>query len=252
MTEQRHANLRFYLTEAQPCPYLPQRMERKVFTPLRGNRAADLNDTLSVNGFRRSQNVAYRPQCPGCNACVATRVVTGEFVPSRSDKRTIKRNKHLRRIVRPSLATEEQYQLFRKYLASRHADGAMAEMDALDFASMVEDSTVRTQVIEYHEIVDGDEPVLVAACLTDVMADGVSMVYSFFDPEKQRDSLGNYIILDHIDLANALGLSYVYLGYWVDGCRKMAYKTRFTPTETLIGSEWKRVGSAADETEEPV
>jgi arginine-tRNA-protein transferase len=241
MTEQRHANLRFYLTESQPCPYLPQRMERKVFTPLRGNRAADLNDTLSVNGFRRSQNVAYRPQCPGCNACIATRVVAREFTPSRSDKRTIKRNSHLKRVLRPALATEEQYQLFRKYLASRHAGGAMAEMDALDFASMVEDSTVRTQVIEYHEITGDQDPVLIAACLTDVMADGVSLVYSFFDPEKSRDSLGNYIILDHIDLANALGLSYVYLGYWVDGCRKMAYKTRFNPTETLIGSEWKRV-----------
>jgi len=236
MTEQRHANLRFYLTEAQPCPYLPQRMERKVFTPLRGNLASDLNDTLSVNGFRRSQNVAYRPQCPGCNACIATRVVANEFEPSRSDKRTIKRNKALRRVVRPSVATEEQYQLFRKYLAFRHSGGAMSEMDALDFASMVEDSTVRTQVIEYHEMNDDGEPNLIAACLTDVMADGVSLVYSFFDPERQRHSLGNYIILDHIDLANALGLSYVYLGYWVDGCRKMAYKTRFHPTETLIGT----------------
>lgn len=241
MSEQRHSNLRFYLTEVQPCPYLPQRMERKVFTPLRGIRAADLNDTLSVNGFRRSQNVAYRPQCPGCNACVATRIVATEFQASRSDKRTLKRNAHLRRVVRPSLATEEQYQLFQKYLGGRHAGGAMAEMDALDFASMVEDSTVRTQVIEYHDVDRNGEPTLVAACLTDVMADGVSMVYSFFDPERSRDSLGNFIILDHVDLANALGLSYVYLGYWVDGCRKMAYKTRFNPTETLIGTEWKRV-----------
>ncbi len=242
MSEQRHSNLRFYLTEAQPCPYLPQRMERKVFTPLRGVRAADLNDTLSVNGFRRSQNVAYRPQCPGCNACVATRIVATEFEASRSDKRTLKRNAHLRRVVRPSLATEEQYQLFRKYLGGRHAGGAMTEMDALDFASMVEDSTVRTQVIEYHDVDENGEPKLVAACLTDVMTDGVSLVYSFFDPERSRDSLGNFIILDHVDLATALGLSYVYLGYWVDGCRKMAYKTRFNPTETLIGSQWMRVG----------
>ena len=246
MSDQRHSNLRFYLTEPQPCPYLPQRMERKVFTPLRGNRAADLNDTLSVNGFRRSQNVAYRPQCPGCNACVATRVVANEFEASRSDKRTLKRNSHLRRVVRPSLATEEQYQLFRKYLGGRHADGAMAEMDALDFASMVEDSTVRTQVIEYHDVDEDGEPMLVAACLTDVMTDGVSLVYSFFDPDRQKDSLGNFIILDHVDLAKALGLSYVYLGYWVDGCRKMAYKTRFSPTETLIGTEWKRVGDARE------
>lgn len=235
------SKLRFYLTEAQPCPYLPQRMERKVFTPLRGGRAADLNDTLSVNGFRRSQNVAYRPQCPGCNACVATRIVTTEFSPSRSDRRTIKRNRHLHRVVRPAIATEEQFQLFRRYLASRHADGAMAEMDALDFASMIEDSTVRTQVIEYHAEDEYGEPELVAACLTDVMADGVSLVYSFFDPGRAKDSLGNFIILDHIDLVQALGLSYVYLGYWVDGCRKMAYKTRFEPTDVLIGGLWQRV-----------
>jgi len=241
MSEQRPSKLRFYLTEAQPCPYLPQRMERKVFTPLRGNRAADINDTLSVNGFRRSQNVAYRPQCPGCNACVATRVVADEFDPSRTDRRTLKRNSSLHRVVRPALATEEQYQLFRAYLGSRHADGAMAEMDALDFASMVEDSTVRTQVIEYHDTDEDGDPVLVAACLTDVMADGVSLVYSFFDPSRSKDSLGNFIILDHVDLAKALGLAYVYLGYWVDGCQKMAYKTRFHPTETLIGTEWVRV-----------
>lgn len=244
MTEHRPQKLRFYLTEAQPCPYLPQRMERKVFTPLRGNRAANVNDRLSVNGFRRSQNVAYRPQCPGCNACIATRVVAGEYAPSRSDRRIIKRNARLKRVVRPAIATEEQYQLFRKYLASRHAGGAMAAMDALDFASMVEDSTVRTQVIEYHDIGDDGEPVLIAACLTDVMADGVSLVYSFFDPERSRDSLGNFIIIDHIDLAHALGLSYVYLGYWVDGCRKMAYKTRFHPTEALIGTAWKRLDAS--------
>lgn len=249
MTEHRHANLRFYLTEAQPCPYLPQRMERKVFTPLRGGAAANLNDTLSVNGFRRSQNVAYRPQCPGCNACVATRVVASEFEPSRSDRRTLRRNKALHRIVRPSIATEEQYQLFRKYLASRHSDGAMAEMDALDFASMVEDSTVRTQVVEYHDRNEEDEPILVAACLTDVMADGVSLVYSFFDPARAKDSLGNFVILDHIDLARALGLNYVYLGYWVDGCRKMAYKTRFHPTETLLGGAWRRVATASEGSE---
>ena len=242
MSEHRSpSRLRFYLTESQPCPYLPERTERKVFTPLRGTRAADVNDRLSVNGFRRSQNVAYRPQCPGCNACVATRLVVDGFAPSRSDKRTIRRNAGLHRVVRPAIATEEQYQLFRRYLEDRHAGGAMTEMDALDFASMIEDSTVRTQVVEYHAQGEDGEPELVAACLTDVMADGLSLVYSFFEPSRAKDSLGNFIILDHVDLSRALGLSYVYLGYWVDGCRKMAYKTRFDPTEVLVGGRWRRL-----------
>ena len=242
MSEHRKiSSLRFYLTEAQPCPYLPQRMERKVFTPLRGGKAAEVNDRLSVNGFRRSQNVAYRPQCPGCNACIPTRVAAQEFEPSRSDRRTLRRNAGLRRVLRPALATEEQYQLFRRYLGSRHAGGAMDEMDALDFASMIEDSTVRTQMIEYHGLDEDGETVLVAACLTDMMADGLSLVYSFFDPARARDSLGNFVILDHIDLVRALGLSYVYLGYWIEGSRKMAYKARFAPAELLVGDRWQRL-----------
>ncbi len=239
MTEHfKSSRLRFYLTEPQPCPYLPNRVERKIFTPLSGGYAADISDELSTNGFRRSQNVAYRPQCPGCNACVATRIIAEGFDPSRRDRRVMRRNVHLRREVKPALATEEQYQLFRRYVTARHPEGGMAAMDAYDYASMVEDSTVRTQVIEYWgEDEDGDD-VLEAVCLTDVMADGLSMVYSFFNPDNERESPGRFVILDHIEIVKALDLPYVYLGYWVDGCRKMEYKVEFPGTEVLIAGRW--------------
>lgn len=234
----KSSRLRFYLTEPQPCPYLPNRVERKVFTPLTGTQAAEVGDELSVNGFRRSQNVAYRPQCPGCTACVATRIVAARYAHSRRDRRILRRNKDYIRKARPALATEEQYQLFRRYVTARHGDGGMADMDAYDYASMVEDSTVRTQVIEYWGEDEDGAPSLEAVCLTDVMADGLSMVYSFFNPDRERDSPGRFIILDHIDIVKALGLPYVYMGYWIDGCRKMAYKIDFPGTEALVGGRW--------------
>ncbi len=239
MTEQfTSSKLRFYLTEPQPCPYLPNRVERKIFTPLTGPYAADISDELSINGFRRSQNVAYRPQCPGCNACIATRIVVNRFEPSRRDRRVMRKNAVLRREVKPAIATEEQYQLFRRYLTARHSEGGMAQMDAYDYASMIEDSTVRTQVIEYWgDDEDGDDA-LQAVCLIDVMADGLSMVYSFFDPARSRDSMGRFMILDHIEIVKALELRHVYLGYWIDGCQKMSYKVEFPATEVLVAGHW--------------
>lgn len=240
MTEQfSTSKLRFYLTEPQPCPYLENKLERKLFAPLIGNNAADVNDELSANGFRRSQNVAYRPQCPGCTACTATRIASQNYEPSRRDRRIMRRNASLRRAIKPALATQEQFGVFRQYVTERHSEGGMAEMDALDFASMVEDSTVRTQIIEYWgEDEDGDNE-LRAVCLTDVMADGLSMVYSFFDPTYSSDSLGRFMVLDHVEIVRALGLPHLYLGYWVEGCQKMTYKAEFPATEMLINGKWR-------------
>ena len=232
------SKLRFYLTETQPCPYIEGRIERKLFAPLVGPFAGAVNDTLSANGFRRSQNVAYRPQCPGCNACVATRIAVAQHEPSRRDRRILKRNALLERAIKPALATDIHYALFRKYVCGRHADGGMAEMDALDFASMTEDSTVRTQIIEYWGRDEEGSEHLRAACISDVMADGLSMVYSFFDPDFSSDSLGRFMVLDHVRLVKALGLPHLYLGYWIAESRKMSYKVDFSGVEVLRGGEW--------------
>ncbi|MEX2519738.1 MAG: arginyltransferase [Paracoccaceae bacterium] len=230
----------FFLTANQPCPYLPGRQERKLFTTLRGPDARTMNDTLSLRGFRRSQSVAYRPACADCGACLSVRVPAAGFTPSASQRRILKRNTRLERRTCAPWATEEQYDLFRAYLSSRHADGGMAEMDICEFASMIEETTVRTRLVEYHDLDAEPGRSLIAACLTDMMADGLSMVYSFFRPDQARRSLGIYMILDHLAIARQTGLPYLYLGYWVPGSRKMDYKAKFTPFEFFRGGKWIR------------
>ncbi len=234
----------FYVTAPQPCPYLPGRMERKLFTALQGDHAEKLNDALSKQGFRRSQNVLYRPSCAECQACLSARIRVADFVPTRSQRRAQRRNRHLRREPTSPWATEEQYLLFRRYLDGRHADGGMADMDIFEFAAMIEETPVRSRVIEY----TADPPPgsrrrpLVAVCLTDILDDGVSMVYSFYDPALERASLGTFVILDHIEMALEAGLPYVYLGYWVPGSRKMGYKARFGAIEIFKGGVWQDLG----------
>jgi len=230
----------FYVTAPQTCPYLEGRMERKLFTALQGERAGPLNDTLSKQGFRRSQNVLYRPSCADCSACYSARIRVADFTPTKSQRRAGKRNAQLKRRTRAPWATEEQYALFRTYLDSRHADGGMADMDVFEFAAMIEETPVKTRVIEYSAPLEEGEHrrTLTAVCLTDVLDDGLSMVYSFFDPQKQADSLGTYVILDHIRLAREAGLPFVYLGYWVPGSPKMDYKARYSALEVYAGGAW--------------
>ncbi|MCL3883610.1 arginyltransferase [Marivita sp. GX14005] len=226
----------FYVTAPQPCPYLEGRMERKLFTALQGQHAEALNDSLSKQGFRRSQNVLYRPSCSDCAACLSARISVDKFRPSRSQRRTIRRNSHLERRASSAWATEDQYELFRRYLDSRHADGGMADMDVFDFAAMVEETPIRSRVIEY---TDGDSGDLDAVCLTDVLGDGLSMVYSFYTPDAPARSLGTYMILDHIEIAREAGLPYVYLGYWVPGSPKMGYKAAFSGLELFRRGAWE-------------
>ena len=237
---------RFFVTSPAPCPYLPDRSERKVFTELKGAHAESLNDALSRIGFRRSQNVAYRPSCLDCNACVSVRVVADEFEPSSTQKRNLKRNSDLVATLRRPWATPEQFDLLRAYLGARHPGGGMTAMDESDFADMVEHTPVTSYVIEYREpSPDGiSEGRLVGACLTDRQHDGLSMIYSFYDPEHiDRSGLGNYIILEHIERAVDMGLPFVYLGYWVEGSARMQYKVRYRPLERLTREGWQRMSS---------
>jgi len=208
-------------------------MERKLFTALQGDMATKLNDSLSKQGFRRSQNVLYRPSCAECSACMSARIDVSKFEPTRSQRRVAKRAAHLHRRATSPWATEEQYDLFREYLDGRHATGGMADMDMFEFAAMVEETPIRSRLIEY-----STQDELTAVCLTDILDDGLSMVYSFFDPANDKLSLGTYVILDHIAIARELGLPYVYLGYWVPGSPKMDYKAKFKGLEVYRGGVW--------------
>jgi arginine-tRNA-protein transferase len=232
----------FYVTAPQPCPYLEGWMERKLFTSLSGDGAMQLNDSLSKQGFRRSQNVLYRPSCADCAACLSARIDVAAFAPTRSQRRTLNRNSELSRRATSPWATEEQYELFRDYLDERHADGGMADMDVFEFAAMIEETPIRSRVIEYVHPERG----LTGVALTDVLDDGLSMVYSFYDPDRQGDSLGTYMILDHIEIAREAGLPYVYLGYWVPGSPKMGYKAKFKGVELYVGGTWAPMRDPAD------
>ena len=235
----------FYLTSPAPCPYLPGREERKVFTHLIGGGAPRLYGDLSQGGFRRSQNIAYRPACERCHACTPVRVLADRFRPTRSMRRVEKRNRDLVAETVANAPTSEQYTLFRRYIESRHQEGGMAAMTVLDFAMMVEDSHVDTFVLEYRKrgpdsgITGRGEGPLLAVALTDRMASGLSMVYSFYDPDAGDRSLGTWIILDHIRRCVREGLPHCHLGYWIGGSPKMAYKGRFLPQERLEATGWR-------------
>ncbi len=242
---------RFFVTSPSPCPYLPGLQERKVFTELHGQHANELNDALGRIGFRRSQGVAYRPSCAGCSACVSVRVVADDFAPNATQRRLLRRHDNLNVSACRPWATDEQYQLLRRYLGARHPGGGMAGMDEEDYADMIEHSPVNSLVIEYREpSVRGRRGRLVGACLTDRQADGLSMIYSFFAADDDaRPGLGNFIIMDHIARARDVGLPYVYLGYWVKGSARMAYKTRFRPIEVLGPQGWNLLNDGDTPTE---
>lgn len=252
MTHHATQSPQFFLTAPSPCPYIDGQFERKVFTHLVGDKAAEVNDLLTQGGFRRSQNIAYRPACETCRACVSVRILAHEFEPTRSMKRVMHRNDDLIGAVHDAEPSTEQYSLFRKYLDARHRRGGMSDMTVLDYAMMVEDTHVKTKIIEYRRrgpdsfITGKGQGELIAVALSDLMGDGYSMVYSYFDPELDERSLGTFMILDHIARAHAAGLPHVYLGYWVHGSRKMNYKIRFTPQEHLGPKGWERYAANAD------
>jgi len=226
---------RFYATRHSPCPYLPGRQERKVFTELTGPDADATHDLLAENGFRRSQGIAYRPLCEDCNACIAVRVRALEFDTRRWMKRVLSRNDDLEMTCAPARATAEQYDLFTAYLQARHAEGGMADTTLDEYTDMVEDTEVTTELVEFRT----PDGTLAAACLIDILADSLSLIYSYFAPERERLSTGSAIILRLIERAADEGKSYVYLGYWVEDSQTMAYKTRFTPIEALGADGWE-------------
>ena len=232
----------FYTTAPLPCPYLPGRTERKIVTELSGTEAEALHERLSRAGFRRSHNIAYAPVCPGCQACVPIRVVSEDFTPDRTQRRILRANADLTISEMPARATAEQFTLFQRYQKTRHADGDMAAMGYYDYRAMIEDTPISTGILEFRDAQDR----LLGACLTDWLADGLSAVYSFFDTDEDKRSLGTFAVLWLIGRARSLGLPYVYLGYWVPESRKMAYKARFRPSEILISGAWHRLGDGAE------
>jgi arginine-tRNA-protein transferase len=225
----------FYTTAPLPCPYLAGRTERKIVTELAGPEAEALHDKLSRAGFRRSHNIAYSPVCPGCAACIPIRILAPQFEPNRAQRKLQKINVDVAAFELPARATAEQFALFQRYQQARHGEGDMAAMGFYDYRAMVEDTPITTSMVEFRDSQDK----LLGACLTDWLSDGLSAVYSFYDPAVARRSLGSWAILWLVTRAQSLSLPFVYLGYWVPESRKMAYKSRFRPSEVLMGGVWR-------------
>ncbi|MEH6402711.1 MAG: arginyltransferase [Sneathiella sp.] len=229
----------FFSTPPSPCPYLADKMERKIVTLLAGEDPDHLHNALSLAGFRRSQDLAYRPACDGCSACIPLRVNATEFTFTSSFRRIWSRNSTLAINEKPAIATDEHFNLFHKYLNSRHKDGGMVDMSFSDYQAMVEDSPVRSQLMEFRK----EDGTLYAVCLTDLMDDGLSLVYSFFDPEEKKKSPGNFLILWHIHQAKLMSLPHVYLGYWIAESKKMDYKKKFRPAQILTKEGWQTLST---------
>ncbi len=225
----------YYVLEPNPCPYLPGQLESKLLTEISGRQAQNAYDTLSSAGFRRSHRFAYRPACSRCNACVPVRVAVAEFKPGKSLRRIVRANADLSLRVVPARATAEQFALFQRYIESRHGDGEMAGMTEQEYRSMIESSDIDTRLGEFRD----SNGRLIAVCLLDWLADGPSAVYSFFEPGQGRRSLGTYVVLWLIETAQRNAAAHVYLGYWISGSRKMAYKARFQPLEGFGPEGWQ-------------
>ena len=240
---QRSALRQFYTTGAAPCPYLAGHVERRIYTLMRRlPQEREVFDRLSEAGFRRSQNLMYRPACPDCSACVPVRIPVARFAPSRNERRVLNRNGDLSISEVAAVPTDEHWELFHRYLTARHRDGGMATMTRGDFDTMVGDWTVATMLLEGRD----RQGRLVAVSLTDRISSGYSGVYKFFATDEPRRSLGTWVILQLIEKARRDGLPFVYLGYWVAGSEKMDYKARFRPMEQLTKDGWVDLPDPAD------
>jgi arginine-tRNA-protein transferase len=239
-----HRLRQFFATVSVPCPYLPMRSEQKLVMELRAGNMSDLHTNLSRAGFRRSHHLAYRPACSGCQACVPVRINADAYAPTRSMRRVWRNFSHLHARFGAPIADAEHFALFSRYVRARHGESEMAMMEEADFISMVQDSPVNTVLLSLRD----DQGKLVAACLCDRLGDGISAVYSYFDPEA-KGSLGSHIVLRLIDAMQAEDdKPNIYLGYWIDGSQTMAYKRRFPGIEALTGGRWQPLPPASSPT----
>lgn len=227
------SNLKLFATAPHPCSYLEDEEATTVFIDPLAKIDAALYSELSELGFRRSGSHLYRPHCANCQACISCRIPVNQFRPSRSQRRCAKRNQDLTVNFIDDINTDEHYALYQQYINTRHRDGDMYPPTRAQYESFLSREWGVTRYIEYR-----CAEALVGVAVCDVLDDGLSAVYTFFADDLAPRSLGVFAILVQIEQAKRLGLSYVYLGYWIRESRKMAYKTQYRPLQMLINKRW--------------
>lgn len=230
------AQLKFFATPPHPCSYLDDRRATTLFVDPAAEIDNELYSALSALGFRRSGRHVYRPHCDGCTACIPVRIPTAEFLPRRNQQRIWRRNADLEVRIRPPRLTEENYALYARYIEQRHSDGDMYPPSPDQFRSFLLCEWSETLFVEFR---DADR--LLAVAVTDQVGDGLSAIYTFYDPAEARRSLGVHAILWQLQHARETGCPHLYLGYWIKQCQKMSYKTDYRPLEMFVGERWIRV-----------
>lgn len=227
----------FYATPEHKCSYLDNQLATTLFVDPKARVEKDLYTRLSHLGFRRSGNHYYRPRCNNCNACVSVRVPVRTFEPTRAQRRCLKRNADLIASSVPVRFEPEHFSLYRQYIEHRHEDGDMYPPSVEQYENFLLEARPETRLTEYRLPEGG----LACLSVTDQLDDGLSAIYTFFDPALRNRSLGVYAILQQIEQSRLLGLDYLYMGYWIRGCQKMSYKTQYRPIEVLIRDRWMRI-----------
>jgi arginine-tRNA-protein transferase len=239
--------IRLFLAQPSDCGYLPKRVSRNLVCDPQFEYNKTTHTALSQQGFRRSGSFLYRPQCPSCNACIPVRVNVNQFQPGRSDRRCINNNRDIQVIPRPASFSAEHYALYSQYLGARHPEGGMEDQGPEAYAQFFISDWADTVFYEFRL---GRQ--LLGVAVTDRLEDGLSAMYSFYDHRQSKRSLGRYAILWQLQHAREQGFDWLYLGYWIDGCRKMQYKERFQPAEYFINGSWCQAwGSTALEPSAP-
>lgn len=225
--------IKLYQGSLTECSYLPDRSALNIYADPHHPQPRLVYNQLIKRGFRRSGEYVYRPGCNGCNACVPVRIRCADFKPRRTDRRNLKRNADLTVGFAPARYTDTHFKLYQRYLAARHPDGGMDDPDPDDFERFLLNPWGETLFVEVRH-----RNTVIAVAVTDAISDGLSAVYTFFDPDEYDRALGRFSVLQQIELCRSLSFDHLYLGYWVDGCQKMQYKTDYRPQEHFNGREW--------------